>query len=150
MKKKLLAGTISAVLLFGSIQAYAVTTHDTNIFNLITDGIGTIRDYYIAAADKDADSLEKQYTNKISQLVKDKTSKVIKEIETHKNNEVGRANQELDAYFKTLEKDVDTAADEQVKQTKSSITGKVNKNIEDIKTLMNIELEKNIKNILKK
>jgi F0F1-type ATP synthase membrane subunit b/b' len=80
----------------------------------------------------------------------DKTNQVIKEFETHKNNEINRANQELNNYFETMKKDTDTVIDDQVKQAKDSITSTISKNIQDSKTQMNKELENQIKEKLKK
>jgi DNA anti-recombination protein RmuC len=150
MKKKIIMSMLALAVFLGGVQVYAVTALDSNIIGLITAGINSIKIYYVTEANKDTENLNKQYKEKIGQYMNDKTNQVIKEFETHKNNEINRANQELNNYFETMKKDTDTIIDDQVKQAKDSITSTVSKNIQDSKTQMNKELENQIKEKLKK
>jgi hypothetical protein len=150
MKKKIIMSMLALAVFLGGVQVYAVTALDSNIIGLITAGINSIKIYYVTEANKDTENLNKQYKEKIGQYMNDKTNQVIKEFETHKNNEINRANQELNNYFETMKKDTDTVIDDQVKQAKDSITSTISKNIQDSKTQMNKELENQIKEKLKK
>ncbi|KNY25389.1 hypothetical protein [Pseudobacteroides cellulosolvens] len=150
MKKKIFISILGLLLLLGSAQVYAVTLLDSNIINLINNGINSIKGYYTNSTSIETENLSKQYKEKIGQYVNDKTDKIINEFETHKSNEINRANQELNNYFDAMKKETDAVADNQVKQAKDSITTSVNNNIQDVKMQMNKELENQIKEKLKK
>lgn len=86
---------------------------------------------------------------KVGDYISDKTRQVNKEIETHKNNEINRANQEVSSYFETVKKEADTVFNAQIKQAKASITANVNNNVQNIKNNINKEIEKQLKEKLK-
>lgn len=150
MKKKILMAMIVVTLLLGGVQVYAATFLDSNIISLITDGVNSIKSFYTTTANTETEKLNKQYKEKIGQYVNDKTNQVIKDIETHKTSEINRANQELNTYFNNMKNETDTVVNGQVKQAKDSITTTVNAGIQNSKAEMLKELEKQIKEKLKK
>lgn len=149
MKKKLISITLSVVLLLGSVQVFAATALDTNIINLIRNSFKSIRSYYQTAVNGESDNLKSKYLDNISSIVNDIFDTSAKDIENHKNNELKRADQELQAYVNEKKGQVDAIAKDEVKKSKDEISNNVNSNITDIKAAIDKEFEKQIKTKLK-
>lgn len=149
MKKKLVMGFIVFTIITASVQVYAATYLNTNIIDLITQGVNSITNRFISTANTDSENIDSQYMQKVADYISDKTRQVNKEIETHKNNEINRANQEVSSYFETVKKEADTVFNAQIKQAKASITANVNNNVQNIKNNINKEIEKQLKEKLK-
>lgn len=149
MKKKLISVTLSVVLLLGSMQVFAATALDTNIINLIRNSFNSIRSYYQTAVNGESDSLKLKYLDNVSSIINDIFDTSAKDIENHKNNELKRADQELQAYVNEKKGQVDSIAKDEVKKSKDEITNNVNSNITDIKAAIDKEFEKQIKTKLK-
>lgn len=151
MKKKAMITLISASALLGGAQAYATIVLDSNIVQLIRSGVATIQSYFVGDAKKSVtQDLKSDYQKKINDYVANKTNEIISDVENHKNNEISRANSELNTYFEAMKKDVDEAAQAEVQKAKDAVTEEVNKDIGSVKTEMMAELEKAIKNKMKK
>lgn len=150
MKKKIIAITLSAILLLGSMQVFAATVLDTNILGLIRSGFESIRIYYQTVVNGEGDNLKSEYLDDVSSYVNGKADTSIKDIENHKNNELKRADQELQAYVDGIKSQVDTIVNDEVKKSKDEITKNVDSNVEAIKAAIDKEFEKQIKSKLNK
>lgn len=150
MKKKVFVFTLSALLVLGSIQVYAATVLDTNIFDLMRSGFDSIRAYYRTEVAGESNSLQSDYTNDVLSYVNEKTDTVMNDIENHKNNELKRANQELQSYVDGVKNQVDSIANDEETKSKDEITKNVNSNIESIKAAIDKELQKQISTKLNK
>jgi phenylalanyl-tRNA synthetase alpha subunit len=146
LKRKTAVVLISLFLLVGGTQVYAATVLDSNLIQLIKDGVSSMRGYFVQDAQKAVtQDLRADYQKKINDYVKDKTSSVISDIQNHRNSEVSRANQELNAYFEQMKKQVDDAAKGEVDTAKNAITAEVNKDIISDESAMNSDLLNSIK-----
>ena len=149
MKKKLMTLTIIVTLAAWSVQVYAANVLNTNLIDLIIGGFDSIKSYYSTVVDNDTTDLDEQFKNESAQYVNDKTEEILDELEIHKNNEITRTEQELNAYLESLKEELNTIYNGQVEDIKDDITDQTNDSIENIKQNITKELEKQIKEKLK-
>lgn len=149
-KKKFVVSLLVALTLMGSTQAYAATALNTNIIALIKDGFTSITAYFMQSTEQEVAKIETDSSNDIKQYIDTASKQTISDIETHKNNEVARADKEIDTYTGELKKQLDTVVNDEETKTKQQITDKINSNVASIKSDLDKDMEKYIKELLKK
>ena len=149
-KKKLFISFAISLLLMGSSQAYAATVLNTNILNLIKEGYSSITAYFMQTTEQEVIKIESDNSNDIKQYIDTTSKQTIRDIETYMNSEVTRADKEIDTYTNELKKQLDTIVNEEESKTKQQITQKINSNVESIKSDLNKDMEKYIKELIKK
>ena len=150
LKKKAIVSLLIAITLFGSTQAYAATALNTNIISLIKDGFRSITAYFMQITDQEAAIIETDSSDDLEQYIDAAAKQTISDIETHKNTEVARADNEIDTYTDELKKQLDTVVTDENNKTKQQITDKINSDVRNIKSELDKDMEKYIKDLLKK
>ena len=149
-KKKYIVSFIIALALMGGTQAYAATALNTNILALIKDGFRSITVYFVQTTDQEVVKIETDGTNDMKQYIDTASKQTVSDIETHKNREVARADKEIDTYTNELKKQLDIVINDEKNKTKQQITDKINNDVTRIKSDLDRDMEKYIKELLKK
>lgn len=149
-KKKFIMSLLVALILMGSTQVYAATVLNTNIISLIRDGFNSITAYFMQSTDQEISKIDTDSSGDIKQYIDTTSQQTISDIEAHKNNEVTRADKEIDTYTAELKKQLDAVVNDEKNKTKQQITEKINSNIASIKSDLDKDMEKYIKELLKK
>lgn len=145
LKKKFLILIITVSTLIGGTQVYAATVLGTNVVSLLSNGITTIKNYFIGTVvTNEMNKLNDKYTNSVDAYSKEKANQAVTDLQTHTTNEVNRANKELDTYLNNMKAQVNTEYNNQIKKSKDEITSTVNNNINNIESNLNKELEKQL------
>ncbi len=149
-KNKFFVSLLVVLALMGSTQAYAATALNTNIINLIRDGFSSITAYFMLSTDQEVTKIEADSSNDLKQYIDASSKQTVSDIEAHKNKEVARAEKEIDAYTSDLKKQFDTVVNDENNKAKQQITEKINNNVARIKSDLDKDMEKYIKDLLKK
>ena len=145
LKKKFLILIISISTLIGGTQVYAATVLGTNVIDLLSNGITTIKEYFTGTVVKnEMNKLNDKYTDSVDAYSKEKANEAVTDLQSHTTNEINRANKELDSYLTDMKNQVNAEYSNQIKKSKAEITSTVNENITNIKSNLNKELEKEL------
>ena len=145
LKKKFLILIISISTLIGGTQVYAATVLGTNVIDLLSNGITTIKEYFTGTVVKnEMNKLNDKYTDSVDAYSKEKANQAVTDLQSHTTNEINRANKELDSYLTDMKNQVNAEYSNQIKKSKAEITSTVNENITNIKSNLNKELEKEL------
>lgn len=126
----LAAGLLTLSL--GAGQVYAAAT-GTDLLQLIKDMFTKTSQKVTADTSQDLENLRKLYTDKIKGLVANKKDNAVREIESHQDSEIQRANDELNTYVNQKAAELDKPISDQKDTIKKNITDQVNTGIASIK-----------------
>lgn len=149
LNKKIILSLISICFLMTSVNVYAATLN-TNILELIKAGYASIQTYFTQSADNELSNVQKEKESDIQQYINSSSDKSISNIQQHMNNELARADSEVNTHVNEIKKQLDSAMANEEDNVKKQITNEVNQNIDDIKATLDKDLEKIIKDKLKK
>jgi uncharacterized protein YicC (UPF0701 family) len=149
LKKKFIVPLITVCFIFTGINVYAAALN-TNILEIIKNGYAMVQSYFIQSTDNEFNNIQDESEADIQQYINSATDKSISNIQQHMNNEIQRANSEVNAHIDDMKNELETVMASEENNTKKQITNEVNKNIEEVKSTLDKDLEKILKEQLKK
>jgi len=146
-KFKLTLIAIILVAILTTITAYAV---NTSIAEAITSGIASIKAFFVSKAPTAVDSIETAKNEAIKQFAITKSAEINDALESHFNQEVAKADSELQQFISELEAESNQAIQAELEVAKQSITEAVNSKKDEAKGKIVSEMAKQLKDNIKK
>jgi hypothetical protein len=147
--KKRVTFSIAFLLLLGSTQAYAALALDTNIIDLIKNGINMVTASQVASANTQSTAIEADYKTKLQESVTATKNNTANDLTQFTETELTRARQELSAYLDEKKLQMNNVVAPQVELSKQDITKNVNAIIDAIKQRLDIEFQAQLNQVWK-
>ncbi len=148
--KRLLIVSVTFLFLLGSTQAYAAAVLDTNIINLIKNGVKMVADSQVVHANTQSTEIEADYKTKLQESVTETKDDAANELSQFTESELTRVRQELMAYLEEKKQQMNNVVDPQVELSKQDITTNINAIIDAIKQRLDQEFQKQLNESWKK
>jgi hypothetical protein len=135
--------------LLGSTQAYAALALDTNIIDLIKNGINMVTASQVASANTQSTAIEADYKTKLQESVTATKNNTANDLAQFTDTELTRARQELNAYLDEKKQQMNNVVAPQVELSKQDITKNVNAIIDAIKQRLDQEFQRQLTEVWK-
>ncbi|MEJ8553700.1 hypothetical protein [Tepidibacter sp. Z1-5] len=141
VNKKIIMIITVVLIVFGAANVYATTVLGTDIITLIQKGINSLESGLLVETENELNRISEEQQQQLDFHIQAKAQEIIEELKKYQNEEIGRANAELNEYVKELKLAVDQEIEGEKQKTKDKIKNKV----DEIKK----REKENIKNKLK-
>jgi hypothetical protein len=149
LKTKVATVILTASLVLTGANVYAVSALDTNILNLIKDGVGSVSLYFTKEAKNEVENTAKEKKAELTTFIDKRSDQVITDLAKVKVEETERAKGELEAYYNELVDQTNAIFDSETSRASNNIKDTVSTEIEKAKANLEKELESEIEKKLK-
>lgn len=145
INKKLIISLLVATLFFGGGKAFASSSIFNDLINLIRDRFTTVTEYFIQDTDQETSQFVTEKYKVLKEHIDNTSSQIITDIEAHKNSEITRAEDEVEAYVNEFKNQMDSMVNEEKNKLQQKISEKINKDVEKFKKDLNKDMDKYLK-----
>jgi uncharacterized membrane-anchored protein YjiN (DUF445 family) len=145
INKKLIISLLVATLLIGGGKAFASSGIFNDLINLIRDRFTTATDYFIQDTDQKNSQFLTEKTKDLKEHIDSTSSQTITDIEAHKNSEIARAEDEVEAYVNEFKNQMDDFVGEEKSKLQQKISEKIDKDVEKFKKDLKKDMDKYLK-----